>query len=529
MNILTGETGSGKSIILGAFSLILGSRADSKVLLDKKSKCIVEATFDITGYDLATFFEDENLDYEEQVLIRREINSSGKSRAFINDTPVNLKQLQSLSSRLVDLHQQFENQGINDAQEQMRMLDSMAGNKPLLVEYRKSYFAYKELIALRDQLQSAQSNAIKQRDFVQFQLNELLELDLDLAKDGSLEVRLQQMNHAQDIINGMSHVAFSLLDGDQNVLAVLTELQQQLSDLGKFHPGVQELADRLESSKIELEDIAQGASQLSEDLEIDPEGIASALERMDKINLLLHKHQMIDVSALLDLQSRFDDELESYTNIDAELAETEKSIAAAKVKADAIATTLRKKRMTARPTFEKGVNKLLGSLKMEYANFKVEVSELDQLNVWGSDQVTFLFAPNRGSEHRGIREVASGGELSRLSLITKSLVAGSLNLPTLIFDEIDSGVSGDVAQKMGNILQQLSQEHQVISITHSPQVAARADRHFKVYKELDGKLTKAKIISLDKEERIVEIATMLSSSPPSIIAMESAKELIEAN
>ena len=528
LNILTGETGSGKSIILGAFGLILGNRADSKVLLDKGKKCIVEATFDISVYDLKDFFNTQDLDYENQVLIRREINSSGKSRAFINDTPVKLTQLKELTSHLVDLHQQFENQGINDTQEQLRMLDSLADNHKLLREYQSHFKKYKILVERRDRLRATHQNATKQRDFIQFQLDELLELDIDLLKDKELEVKLRQMDHAQDIIKNMGNLSFSLENSEQSIISMLSVIQQQIDETSRFHSGIKEISDRLESNKIELRDIADEAAQIAESLHVDAEEIAASRERLDKINLLLHKHQLQDLDSLHVLQQKFENELSSYDNIEDQLEVTQIAINNAKVKAKEKAEQLHRRRHEARPNFERDVNKLLGSLKMEYAHFKIDIAPSSDLHQQGQDRVTFLFAPNRGSEHRMIKEVASGGELSRLSLITKSLVAGSLKLPTLIFDEIDSGVSGDIAQKMGNILQGLSKKHQVISITHSPQVASRADSHFKVFKRLEGKVTKAKILALDPQERIIEIATMLSSSPPSSTAIASAKELIKS-
>ncbi len=528
LNILTGETGSGKSIILGAFGLIMGRRADSKVLLNKSEKCIVEACFDISSYALETFFQEENLDYDEQAIVRREINSAGKSRAFINDTPVKLKQLQHLATQLVDLHQQFENQGINDVNEQIKMLDSFAGANTLQTEYRGLYQQLKQLENQQERLQMEHRNALKQRDFVSFQLAELQELDLDLDKDHNLEQYLDQMDHAQDIMTGMGELSYAIQQDDQSILTTLGAVQQRVQDLGKFHQGVQEIYDRLESVKIELADIADEAMRISEGLEIDEERLHRTRERLDQINAILHKHQLSELTAIAQLRSDFEQELSGYSNLERELEETRSEITHTRGQASAVAIKLSKKRREAKPHFEKGVNRLLQELKMEYANFRIEIASQADLLPSGQDRIGFLFAPNKGSEHRAIKEVASGGELSRLSLIAKSLVAGSVNLPTLLFDEIDSGVSGDVAQKMGQILQDLAQKHQVISITHSPQVAARADRHFKVFKTMEKNTTKAQIQTLSEEDRMVEIATMLSSSPPSSIALESARELMQS-
>ena len=528
LNILTGETGSGKSIILGAFGLILGNRADSKVLFDKSKKCVVEATFDVRSYNLQPFFDEENLDYDHRTIIRREVNAAGKSRAFINDTPVNLKQLKRFGIRLVDLHQQFENQGINDPNVQIKMLDSLAGSLGLGEEYKQSYQAYRDLLRTKAALELEQQNAVKQQDFIAFQLDELRALNIDPERDGALELTLQQMDHAQEIMSGLSELVHVITERDQDLISTLSNLEQRLRDLSKYHVGIEAIVQRLESSRIELGDIAQEASLINDEMEVDEEALRHMRARMDKLSSLQYKHQVTNMEDLIKLQDKFEKELANYTSIEDSLHEIEREIETTRQTSSDLARKLSTQRKAAKPKFEKGVKELLGALKMEYAEFKITQERLEALGPNGLDQMEFLFAPNRGSGHRPIKEVASGGELSRLALITKSLVAESINLPTLIFDEIDSGVSGDVAQKMGHILQNLSADHQVISITHSPQVAARADSHFKVFKTLEDDATKAKILALSEDDRIVEIATMLSSSPPSAIALKSAKELIHS-
>ena len=529
MNVITGETGSGKSIILGAFRLILGDRADRKSLYNKSKKCIVEATFDTRQYELADFFERENLDFEEEVIIRREISASGKSRAFINDTPVNLKQLQQLTSQLVDLHRQFASLDLNYHDAQMGMLDALADNQTLLSEYRNHFQQFQKLRLHLDELRERHQNAIKQRDFIQFQFDELQEIDLNLGRDQELERTLQQMEHAKDIIRVLGNLSYSLQDNEQSIISTISGLQVHLQEIAHYHPASGELDQRLQSCRLELEDIANEARKISDGLEIDGEGMDNARERLDRLNQLLHKHQVTDLSALADLMQEFERELGSYQNLEEEMIDTEKSMDLAMDKAEIVASNLRQKRQKSIPVFNERVNDLLKALKMEHADFQISLDASEKLHKLGRDKIDFLFTANKGSAHRSIKDVASGGELSRLSLITKSIVAGSLQLPTLIFDEIDSGVSGDVAQKMGNILQELSQNHQVINITHSPQVAARAHRHFKVYKELEKEMTKTKIETLSGEQRIIEIATMLSSSPPSTHALESAKELMSNN
>ncbi|MCB0688147.1 MAG: DNA repair protein RecN [Saprospiraceae bacterium] len=526
LNIITGETGSGKSILLGALGLILGKRADSKVLLNQKKKCIVEGIFSIEKYGLENFFKQEDLDYEDQIVIRREINAEGKSRAFINDTPVNLKTLQNLTTQLVDLHEQFENLGINDNLQQIRMLDAFAHAIETRVKYEQIFKDYRSELSKLSSLEDRQRDAVKQRDYLTFQLNELLEVQIDRKKDHNLEERLSELDHAEEITAVLNGLAYGIEESEMSLLSQIKELRIQLQQIERYHPDARLLQERLNQSYLEMEDIALEAKKVAEDIDLNP-ALANELRlRLDKLNALMFKHQVSDTEALLEIQENLDHQLQDFSDLDDEIEKTRKRLTGLRKELSTIAEELSAIRKDHITTFEKKVSALLKELKMEYAAFKVGIKKSNELLPHGQDEINFLFAPNKGSEFFEIKKVASGGEMSRLALIVKSLVAGSLQMPTLVFDEIDSGVSGDVAKKMGEILSRLSETHQVVSITHSPQVAARAHRHFTVFKESTGKDTKTKVRLLDDESRIVEIATMLSSSPPSQAAMASAKELI---
>ena len=526
LNIITGETGSGKSILLGALGLILGKRADSKVLLNQHKKCIVEGTFDISQYALQTFFEEEDLDFEKKVVIRREINAEGKSRAFINDTPVNLKTLQNLTTQLVDLHEQFENLGINDSRQQLKMLDAFAHSIEIRTTYEGLFRKYKNQQTELRHLEDKQSEAIKQRDYLQFQLEELLALKIDLKTDPHIEDRLDELEHAEEITSVLGSLAFGIEESELSVLGQINELRNQLQNIEKFHPAARELFNRINQTYIELEDIGYEAKKISEQIDLNPELANEIRSRVDKINSLIYKHQASDIHQLQQIQDNLEIQLQGFSNLDEEIEQLRSQIGKNEKELRSIADELSKKRKGSIGIFEKKVNELLKELKMEHAAFKVACNKSVDLLPHGQDEIDFLFAPNKGNDFYEIKKVASGGEMSRLALITKSLVAGSIQMPTLVFDEIDSGVSGDVAKRMGEILQRLADTHQVISITHSPQVAAKASRHYSVYKETTAREAKTRVRELDHDARIIEIATMLSSSPPSQAAITSAKELM---
>jgi DNA repair protein RecN (Recombination protein N) len=526
LTIITGETGAGKSILLGALGLIMGKRADTKVLYHTDEKCIIEATFDVHRYALKPFFDEHELDYDDELVVRREITPSGKSRAFVNDTPVNLKILQQLSGSLVDLHQQFDTLDIHNVSFQLRMLDALAGNTKRLAQYQKIYASY-----ARDRRQLAQliernQNATKEMEFLQFQLAEFNEAELMAGEQEQLEAELQRLTNAEDIKRTTAGAFQALSEAEQSVIGQLEEIGLSMHQVSKVDAQVQALADRLNSTIVELQDLCNELEAVAEDTEYDEERIQEIQQRLDLIYRLQNKHAVQTVDDLLAIQHDLEEQLSAFTDLGDGIARLEASIAAQEEQLRELALELREKRKSVVPTFEERIHALLGQLSMEHAHLKIEFSEMEALSPTGLDEVNYLFAANKGGRLQLIKDVASGGEISRLTLVTKSLVASAIPLPTLIFDEIDTGISGDVALKMGQILRQLSDGHQVVSITHSPQVASKADRHYFVYKKIKEERTVTNVRILDARERVEAIAVMLSQNPPSASAIENAKELL---
>lgn len=526
LNIITGETGAGKSIIMGALSLIMGQRADTKVLFDQTAKCIVEASFDISKYDLHAFFEEEELDYEEELIIRREISKQGKSRAFINDTPVNLSNLKRLSEYLLDLHQQFDTLDINSRSFQLKILDALADNHDLLDDYQNIYQVYfeeqKELKKLIEEKQRASA----EMDYIQFQLEELGQLDIQKDELPRLEEKINKLNHAEEIKGQLSQANLLLAAGDQGILSQIRDLRHTLFSLESFSKEIASLTKRLDLVVEELDDINASFEQIANQAEHDPEAVQVTQERLDEIYKLQQKHQVFHENALLEIHDQFQAKLDGFTDMSAGIEVLEKSISTREVMLEKIAGKLHKNRKKVAPKFEKEIKGQLAKLSMEQAQLKVNFEQDIKLNPHGKDIVEFLFSANKGGQLESIKKVASGGELSRLALCTKSIVADVMHLPTLIFDEIDSGVSGDVALKMGQIIKQVAAKHQVITITHSPQVASRAKTHFFVYKEQGKKRTLTQVQELKGDQRITEIAKMLSGDPPSKAAIQNAEDLV---
>lgn len=526
LTIITGETGAGKSILLGALGMIMGKRADTKVLYDTSEKCIVEAIFDIRRYDLQPFFEQEELDYEDELVIRREITPTGKTRAFINDTPVNLKLLQQISGSLIDLHQQFDTLDIHNVSFQLRMLDALANNGALLRDYQSVYHNYTTDCRTLQNLIDRNRNATKEMDFLSFQLEEFNEAELIAGEQEELEGELNRLTNAEDIKRATSGAFQYLSEAEQSIIGQLEELSHTLEGLGKIDQKLKSLAERFNGLVLELQDISQELEQVAEDTEYDEERILEIQQRLDLIYRLQNKHSVQSVEDLLAIQHDLEQQLSAFTDLGEEINRLEKAIATYEVQLKEIALQLRERRKSVVDQFEERIHLMLAQLSMEHARLKIEFVALEELNATGLDEVNYLFAANKGTRLQLIKDVASGGELSRLTLVTKSLVASAIPLPTLIFDEIDTGISGDVALKMGNILRQLSDGHQVVSITHSPQVASKADRHYFVYKQLKDDRTVTNVKMLDARERVEAIATMLSQNPPTPSAIENAKELL---
>ena len=527
LTIITGETGAGKSILLGALGLIMGKRADTKTLYNDGKKCIVEAFFDIGRYDLKDFFEHNDIDYDEELIVRREITPSGKSRAFINDTPANLKILQELSASLIDLHQQFDTLDINDNSFQLQMIDALARNKKRMLVYKRSFKAYQADKRILADLIERNNNAAKELDFIKFQLEELEAAALNDGEQEKLEEELNRLTNAEDIARTLNGAYQQLNESEVSTLSQLEEIGQTLHQVSKYDSELKELYTRFNSILLELQDLSADFERLAEDIEFDPQRIQDIQDRLDLIYRLEKKHQVNNIAGLLQIQQELNDQQNAFNSLSEEIEALDKDIQVMEKTLWKQAIELREKRQQVFSSFEEKVQASLADLSMTHARLAVDLKPMDTLGSAGADDVRFLFAANKGGRLQQIKEVASGGELSRLALVTKSLVASAIPLPTLIFDEIDSGISGDVALKMGNILRKLSDEHQVISITHSPQVASKADKHYFAYKGIKEDKTITQVKLLKGEERIKSIATMLSQDPPSASAIENARELLK--
>lgn len=527
LTIITGETGAGKSILLGALSLIMGKRADTKSLYDDSKKCIVEGVFDVSKYNLKAFFEEKDIDYDTEVVVRREMTPSGKSRSFVNDTPVTLKVLQQLSSALIDLHQQFDTLDIHNVSFQLRMIDSLANNNALLDAYQEEFKLYQSDQRRLTKLIQQSQQASKEVDFLSFQLKEFHEVELVDGEQELLEGELTRLTNAEDIKRILGGAFQNLSESEQSVLGQLETIAQSLTSVRNFHPDLESIISRYDSLLLELRDLVQDFEKVADDTEYDGARIIEIQTRLDQVYKLQNKHHVKTVAELLMIQTDLEQRLTEFGDLSGEIAAVEESLEIRKSLLMKTAEKLSKRRKTVVKSFEKKVHHLLGQLSMEHAKLKVDITTLSELNSTGIDEINFLFAPNMGSKFLPIKDVASGGEIARLTLCTKSLVASAIPLPTLIFDEIDTGVSGDVALKMGNILSNLANHHQVVSITHTPQIAVKADAHYFVYKKVKEGRTVTSVKLLQTEGRINAVATMLSGSPPSDSAIENAKELLK--
>ncbi len=528
LTVITGETGAGKSILLGALGLIMGNRADTKSLYNEAEKCVVEAQFDIRSYDLKTFFIDNDIEYDDETFIRREILPSGKSRAFINDSPVNLNVLQQLSSALLDLHQQFDTLDIHNVSFQLRMIDALADNKRLAAGYEEEYRQYQTDKRRLSNLIARNEASAKEVEFLQFQLEEFNKAELLEGEQERLEQELAVLSNAEEIKRTMNAAFLYLSESEQSLVSQMEELSIQLHQVSKYEQRMQELSERYDGLVEELKDIAGEFEEIAEQAEYDPERIVEIQARLDLIYRLQNKHKVTTVKELLDIQENLQQQLGEFGDLSTEIETLNKRIAEQEVHLFEVAKMLSERRQLVIGDFENKVHAMLAQLAMEHAVLKVDFRKLEALSPTGLDELNFLFSANKGSRLQMIKDVASGGELARLTLVTKSLVASAIPLPTLIFDEIDVGVSGDVALRMGNILRHLSNQHQVVTITHSPQVASKADAHYFAYKVEKEERVITKVKELTKDERIRAIATMLSQNPPSDAAIENARQLIEA-
>ncbi|MBP8754985.1 MAG: DNA repair protein RecN [Chitinophagales bacterium] len=527
LNIITGETGAGKSILLGALGLLLGARADSKILFKNSGKCIIEGLFFLKGYELQLFFENADIDYSDETIIRRELNESGKSRAFINDTPVTLSVLQQLADNLIQIHSQHETLALADSKFQLMVIDSLASTNKLLPIYQKLFNTWKSSEqVLKEAIENA-AKAERDKDYIEFQLKELTTAKLEDINQEELENTLQQLTHAEEIKRGVFETLQILQDAEFNAIDLMRDATSKLQSIRKFAPDLESSIQRLESNKLELQDIVSDLTQQADKISADPNTLATVQSVLDSLYHLQKKHNVSSVNELLEIQQNFQTQFLQIENASDNISALRKQVSQqfkdVVEQAKAISDS-RKKQFT---PFEKNVAQLLKEVGMQSAVLKVDLHfSAEQLNKTGGDSIQFTFSANPGSALQDIKKVASGGELSRLMLSIKSLIAKNTALPTLIFDEIDSGVSGDTAMKVGVILEKLSVNHQVIAITHLPQIAAKGKHHLKVFKQIEKNNTTTHLRLLNKEDRIQEIALMLSGENPSKAAFENAKELM---
>ena len=534
LNIITGETGAGKSILVGALSLVLGERADSSLLLKKEKKCVVEAVF--TSKDqqgIKEFLSANDLDISEEVQVRREISSNGKSRAFINDTPVNLNQLRSLSTLLVDLHQQFDTLELGNASFQQEVMDALAGNAGLLKQYAVVYHQYQKEKKIREELESQQAKANAALDYNKFLFDELNTLGLAPNELEDLETESKLLANAESVKQQLGGIYFELKENEQPIVQQLRSLYNKLLALEQYHTEIPSLAKRLQTSQVELQDIAEELDRINDGIQYSAERILLVNERMSAGYKLLKKHAVNDTTALLAIKDELQQKLDDILNITETIRQKEKLEQELLDKAQQLATSISTNRKKVMKPFIEKVNALLVQVGMPNARFMVELQPLENLGENGADSIEFLFDANlpagqagKSNRFESLAKVASGGELSRLMLCIKSLVAKQLQLPTLIFDEIDTGISGEAAKQVGNIMKALSAAHQLISITHQPQIAARADAHYFVYKAINKDAIVTSVRLLNNDERITSIAQMLSGEKPTAAALQNAREML---
>lgn len=528
LTIITGETGAGKSILLGALSLILGNRADSGVLLNRDEKCVVEGHFDVKGYDLKPFFTDNSLDYEDTAILRREINPAGKSRAFINDTPVTVNVLKDLGDRLIDIHSQHQTLMLNDNSFQLSVIDSFADVSSDTDNYKAHFSKFR---LLKNEFQTLSESTEKSKsdlEYYRFQLRQLEEAKLKKDEQTELEHEQEILNHAEEIHEALFSASTLLSGESSSVLSMLRDARNSISKIREYLDTLPELLSRTESSLIELDDIASEVEKIMGTIEADPDRLISVNNRLDTIYSLIQKHHVADANALLLKKDEIAAIVNSIETGDEKLAELEKQMKQERTTLEKIAGTVSDKRGRSIPGIEEKITQILRLLGIPNARFRIMLTHLNDFTSSGTDHADFLFSANKQIEPENLAKIASGGELSRVMLSLKSVMAKNKNLPTIIFDEIDSGVSGEVADKVGQILTEMGKYMQVINITHLPQVASRGNRHYHVYKADTDDSTFTRLKLLSKEERILEVARLLSGSEITDTAIKNARELLSA-
>ncbi len=526
LNIITGETGAGKSIIMGALGLILGNRVEGKYAFHDGSKCIIEGYFDIQQYALQDLFDEQDLDYEAETIIRREISPEGKSRAFVNDSPVTLQVLKALSERLIDIHSQQATHQINTENFQFLVLDSVAGNAAALHEYHTQWKHYKTATKTLRQLEEAIAKSNTELDYNQFVVNELDTAQLVEGEVEALEAEQLQLENAEEIKRGLLQSIHLIEESEQSIVQSLRDTQHELQRISTYLSGGDDLLARLNSNIIEIKDIAAELVQKEQAITVDEERLQFVNERLSTLYGLVQKYRVADVNELIALGESLREKMKSLHNQEEEVSRLQEEVAQAEQLSLETAQAVSEKRKNVLPDIKQEIEKTLQKVGMPNAVLEIQLTQNEIFNTHGTDKVAFLFSANKGQSPQPIHKVASGGELSRVMLAVKSLVARSSSLPTIIFDEIDTGISGEVALQVGEVMDALAAHMQVIAITHLPQIASKGKRHFKVYKEDQDERTLSRIEALAPEERIVEIAKMLSGAQPGEAALQHAKELI---
>ncbi|MGE4346613.1 MAG: DNA repair protein RecN [Flavobacteriaceae bacterium] len=525
-SVITGETGAGKSMLLGALGLVLGKRADLSSLKNEDEKCVIEAVFSIEKYGLKVFFEAQDLDFENETIIRREILPSGKSRAFVNDSPVTLQQLEELGNQLMDIHSQHQTRELSEEKYQFEVLDILAENEDLLTEYSQKLSQYKKNKKALEQAQNKLSESLKEQEYNLFVFNELNDANLKENEQEELEVEYEKLNNTE-VIKEVLSKTLNLSDNEiGGILQSLNEIKSDFSKISGFSGAYKEIADRITSLQIEFSDIFQEVNSLSESVFDDPSATQKIGDRLQLLYDLQKKHKVNSVQELITIKNNLEEKVVSVDELSAVIEKTEKLIAQNQTELDALALQLHQNREKTITLFDQKITVLLAELGMSNARFDIKLISTDDYFANGKDKLEFLFSANKGGNFGLLKKTASGGELSRIMLATKAILAEYKAMPTIIFDEIDTGVSGEIALKMAQIMQEMSKNRQVISITHLPQIASKGNNHYKVYKSVTEIDTVSDLKLLSKEERIEEIAEMLSGKNFSESALSHAKTLL---
>lgn len=529
-SVITGETGAGKSIILGAIGLLLGQRADTKAIRQGASKCVIEARFDVSAYDMKSFFDENELEYETECCFRREVHASGKSRAFINDTPVSSVQIKELGEQLIDVHSQHQNLLLNKEDFQLNVLDMLASNGEALANYHAAYADWRQVEKELSHLIAQAEQNKSDEEFLRFQLEQLTEARLKSGEQAELEQEAETLTHAEEIKSALYRAEQLLVSDETGLLAPLKEASNALLSIQKVYLPAEELSERVQSAYIELKDIAREVGNRVEDIEFNPARLETVNDRLNLIYTLQQKHRVQTVEELLDLKAEFTEKLSIIDSYDERIAELTKTREARFRVVKEQAAVLTDKRRKASGEVEKQMVESLIPLGMPNIRFKVEMGTRKEPAASGGDTVTFLFSANKNSPLQPVASIASGGEIARVMLSVKAMIAGVVKLPTIIFDEIDTGVSGEIADRMADIMSRMGeQKRQVISITHLPQIAARGRAHYFVYKQDNDTETNSHILRLNDEERVEEIARMLSGAKLTEAAINNARELLGGN